>query len=78
MSKNQYKITDLYIAAYLKAVGFTCDIVSEGKRSYFIFEQEAKEQVAKIIWNTDKIHHNVNASVLINEIKQLKSFVINQ
>lgn len=75
--EDKYTITDLYLAAYLKAVWFRCEIESKGKRCFFIFDLEAKEEVARIIWDTEKEAHNVNATVLINEIKQLKSYVIN-
>jgi len=49
----------------------------EGRRCFFIFNDSAKKDVAGYIQNSDRNSLNVNASVLINEIKQLKAFINN-
>lgn len=74
---NEYKTTDLYIAAFLKARGYECEIVPQGKRCYFHFKTESKEALAELMRTSDKDIFNVNATALINEIKQLKAFVNN-
>lgn len=74
---NKYTITDLYIAAFLKALGHRCEIENRNRRSYFIFGEEARDDVNQLITNSNKEHFNVNAITLINEIKQLKAFVNN-
>lgn len=74
---NIYKITDLYITAFLKAIGYEYTIETNWKRCYFIFPAEAKELYNEYIQNSDKSVHNVNASIFVNEIKQLKSYVNN-
>ena len=74
---DTYKISDLYIAAYLKALGYKCEIETNGKRCFFQFDNEAKLKVADFIQSSDISQHNVNASVFVNEIKQLKAYVNN-
>ena len=46
---ENYTITDLYIAAYLKAIGFDCTIELKGKRSFFVFPLEAKIKVQELM-----------------------------
>lgn len=77
MDNEKYTITDLYIAAFLKAIGYTCDIETKNKRSFFIFDPKAKQEVSDFVTNSNREHLNVNAITLINEIKQLKAFVNN-
>ena len=74
---DTYKITDLYIAAFLKALGYSCDTEVVNKRCHFIFSTEAREVVTDMMRNSDTTRHTVNASCLINEIKSLKAFVNN-
>ena len=73
-----YKITDLYLAAYLRAVGFTCEIETKNKRCFFIFPTEAKETISEMMRQSSTDSHNVNALCIVNEIKQLKAYVNNQ
>ena len=72
-----YKLSDLYIAAYLKALGYKCEIEQNGKRCFFIFNEEAKYRVSEFIQSSDSLDYNVNASAFVNEIKQLKAYVNN-
>jgi hypothetical protein len=72
-----YKISDLYIAAFLKSIWFEYTIEAVWKRCYFIFPDEAKKSVEELVVNSDRSNHNVNASLFINEIKQLKAYVNN-
>lgn len=77
MKMNTYRISDLYIAAYLKAIGYKCTIEANGKRCFFIFDEEVKQYVSDFVQYSDVSIHNVNASVFVNEIKQLKAYVNN-
>jgi hypothetical protein len=74
---DTYKISDLYIAAYLKALWYKCDIEANGKRCFFIFNEEVKPLVGDFVQSSSIEQHNVNASVFVNEIKQLKAYVNN-
>lgn len=74
---NTYRITDLYIAAYLKALGYNCTTEIQGKRCFFLFTEEAKVAVSAYISNSDRENFNVNAVTIVNEVKQLKAFVNN-
>jgi adenylate cyclase class IV len=70
-----YRTTDLYIAAYLKALGFDCEIQTDVRKSTFLFPEAAKEVATIYVTKSDRNYHNVNASVLVDEIKKLKTFV---
>ena len=74
---DAYKISDLYIAAYLKALGYKCEIEANGKRCFFIFNAEVKPLVSEFVQNSDINSFSVNASIFVNEIKQLKAYVNN-
>ena len=74
---NTYKITDLYIAAFLKALWHKCEIEAVGKRCYFTFDEIVKSEVSDFIQTSNIEDHNVNASAFVNEIKQLKAYVNN-
>ena len=68
-AEKEYKITDLYIAAYLKALGHKCRIEALGKRCYFIFGMEVKADVSAFIQISDADQYNINANLFVNEIK---------
>ena len=74
---NTYKISDLYIAAYLKALGHKCEIEANGRRCFFSFNEEVKSIVSDFVQSSDIHEYNVNASAFTNEIKQLKAYVNN-
>ena len=77
MNTENYKISDLYIAAYLKALGYKCEIENQGKRCFFIFDNAVKPLVSSFVQDSDISSYTVNASVFVNEIKQLKAYVNN-
>ena len=74
---DTYRISDLYIAAYLKALGNKCEIEANGRRCFFIFNSEVKSLVSDFVQNSDINSFSVNAAVFVNEIKQLKAYVNN-
>ena len=74
---DTYKISDLYIAAYLKALWYKCEIEANGKRCFFVFSDEVKPLIAKFVQDSDTESHTVNAALFVNEIKQLKAYVNN-
>lgn len=74
---NTYKLSDLYIAAYLKSIWYEYTIESTGKRCFFSFDEKARDEVQNFVQNSNRSNFNVNASIFTNEIKQLKAYVNN-
>ena len=71
---EKYKITDLYIAAFLRAIGYSNEVEVKNWRCHFLFDQEARDDVNDLMNNKE---FNVKWLDLINEIKQLKAYVNN-
>lgn len=75
---DKYIITDLYTAAFLRARGYECEIkIQSWRKCVFEFPVEAKDTVVNFIKENKIEEYNVNGLVLVNEIKQLKSYVNN-
>ena len=73
---EKYKTNDLYVSAFLRARGHECEIETIAyKRFTFIFNEDVKEDATNFI--TKAKEFNVNASMMINEIKALKSYISN-
>ena len=70
-----YKTSDLYIAAFLKALGHNCKFENTGKKILFIFDSEVQEKADEYVSLSDRNSHNVNASALVDEVKKLKTYV---
>lgn len=73
---DKYKTNDLYVSAFLRARGHECTIEQISyKRFSFIFNTDVKVDADNFI--TKAKEFNVNASMMINEIKALKSYISN-
>jgi len=73
---REYTTNDLYMAAFLRAKWYECEIKNNNyKRFSFIFKEEVKEDANNFITKSKDL--NVNAGKIINEIKSLKSYIAN-
>ncbi len=72
---DSIKIRDLYTAAFLKARDFECEVDLEDRKCVFVFPIGAKIVVDELANFSKAGSYNVNANRIINEIRQLKSYV---
>lgn len=73
---EEYRISDLYLTAYLRAKWYECRVEKISfNKFFFIFPIEAKKEVDNYI--SHSIDYNVNANKIVSEIKLLKSYMSN-
>jgi len=75
MQKNDYSVSDFYLAAFLKAKNFKLkNTIREGRRVTFIFEDsDTRAQLVKDFYNDG----NVQVNPFIHAIQDLKSIIYN-
>jgi len=75
MQKNDYSVSDFYLAAFLKARNFKLkNTVREGRRVTFVFEDnETRPQLVKDFYNDGVVQVNP----FIHAIQDLKSIIYN-